>query len=124
MATETGHILVAEDDPDIAGVLREALAGEGHRVTVGAGGGAVAAARADPPDVVLLDLWMPGMDGAEVCRRLKADPRTRGAPVVFVTATPAALLRERLGDYAHEGLIRKPFDIGEVLDTVARLLDA
>ena len=84
----------------------------------------MAAARADPPDVVLLDLWMPGLDGAEVCRRLKADPRTRGAPVVFVTATPAALRRADLGACPYDAVLRKPFDIAEVLATVARLLDA
>jgi CheY-like chemotaxis protein len=119
-----GHILVVEDDPAIREVLAELLAGEGHRVTTSVDGDAVAAARADPPDLVLLDLWMPGMDGAEVCRRLQADPRTRGAPVVFVTATPAALAREHLAGCEYAAVIHKPFEVAEILGTVDRLLAA
>ncbi|HET8630127.1 MAG TPA: response regulator [Thermomicrobiales bacterium] len=119
-----GHILVVEDDGTIADVLAELLTGEGYRVTVGVDGAAVDAARADPPDVVLLDLWMPGMDGAEVCRRLKADPRTRRAPIVFVTATPAGVVGRHLAGCEYAAVIHKPFDIAALLDTVARLLAA
>ena len=116
-------VLVVEDDPHIAGVLTDLLEDEGYRVRLGVDGQALAAALADPPRLVLLDVMMPGMDGIEVCRRLKGDPRTRDVPVVFVTAMPTDVLSTRLGDTPYEGVIRKPFTLLDVLDTVQRHLD-
>ncbi len=118
-----GAVLVVEDDPHIAGVLTDLLEDEGYRVRLGVDGQALAAALADPPRLVLLDVMMPGMDGIEVCRRLKGDPRTRDVPVVFVTAMPTDVLSTRLGDTPYEGVIRKPFTLLDVLDTVQRHLD-
>ncbi len=118
-----GAVLVVEDDPHIAGVLTDLLEDEGYRVRLGVDGQALAAALTDPPRLVLLDVMMPGMDGIEVCRRLKGDPRTRDVPVVFVTAMPTDVLSTRLGDTPYEGVIRKPFTLLDVLDTVQRHLD-
>jgi CheY-like chemotaxis protein len=72
--------------------------------------------------VILLDVQMPGMDGPQVCRRLKAEPRTAHVPVVFVTALAPALLGARLGDCPHEGVLHKPFDLEELLAAVRRHL--
>lgn len=120
-AAPAGAILVVEDDQQIAAILTDLLEGEGYRVATAVDGQALALAQADPPALVLLDVMMPGMDGAEVCRRLKADPRTRDVPVVFVTALPPDVLLARLGGCAYEGLIRKPFGLDEVLATVRRM---
>jgi CheY-like chemotaxis protein len=114
---------VVEDAPAIAALLAALLAGAGHRVTVSAGGDAVAVARADPPVLVLLDLLLPGSDGTEVCRRLRGAPRTWGAAIV-VTATPPDLLPARLAGCQYEALIRKPFTVRDILGAVARLLAA
>ncbi len=111
-----------EDDPQIAGVLADVLDGEGYRVAVGVDGQGLAAAQADPPDLILLDLMMPGMDGAELCRRLHADPRPRAIPVVFVTAVAPALTAQRLAGCRYAGVIRKPFTLDEVLATMERHL--
>lgn len=119
-----GHILVVEDNPAIVTILTEMLAGEGYQVAASIGGRAVEAARDNPPDLVLLDVLMPEMDGPEVCRRLKADPRTRDVPVVFLTALPPVVLPQRLAGCQYEALIRKPFEVTEVLGTVERLLHA
>jgi CheY-like chemotaxis protein len=116
-------VLVVEDDPHIAGVLNDLLEDEGYRVRTGVDGQALRAALADPPRLVLLDVMMPGMDGIEVCRRLKSDPRTRGVPVVFVTAMPTDILAARLGNIPYEGVIRKPFTLIEVLNAVQRHLE-
>lgn len=80
-------ILVVEDEPDIAEVIQYNLAREGYRVDV-VGDGEVALERVvrDAPDLVLLDLMLPGLDGVELCRRLKEDPVTRAVPVIMVTA--------------------------------------
>ena len=113
------RVLVVDDDPDIADVLVAALADAGYAVATGIDGEALEIAFSEPPDLVLLDFQMPVMDGVEVCRRLRQDPRTHDIPVVFFTATPESLVRRRLGDCRYDGLITKPCDLGELLDTVA-----
>jgi two-component system phosphate regulon response regulator PhoB len=87
MATKRETILVVEDEEDILEVIQYNLTREGYR-TSGVQGGdeALAAVRAKNPDLVLLDLMLPGADGLEVCRRMKEDPVTRSIPIVIVTA--------------------------------------
>jgi CheY-like chemotaxis protein len=119
---QTGRILVVEDDLHIAEVLTDLLEDEGYQVATGVNGKALAAALNDPPGLILLDVMMPGMDGIEFCRLLKANVRTKDVPVVFVTAMPADLLTAQLTGATYEGIIRKPFTIDEVLDTVQRHL--
>ncbi len=80
------RILVADDTDSIRALFRKLLATDGHEVIdVGDGEAALAAVRDFHPDVVLLDVTMPQLDGLEVCRRLKSDPATRLTPVVLVT---------------------------------------
>jgi len=80
-------ILVVDDEDDILELVRYNLDREGFRVeTVGTGELALKAVRSVLPDVILLDLMLPGIDGLEVCRELKRDPRTRGIPVIMLTA--------------------------------------
>lgn len=113
------HLLIVDDLPANLGVLLGVLDGAGYEVRV-ATSGAGALARMDhvQPDLILLDVNMPGLDGYETCRRLKADPRWRGAPVIFLTAQddPADTLRgfeAGAVDY-----ITKPLHAGEVLARV------
>lgn len=85
MAKES--ILVVEDEDDIRELLRYNLAKEGYQVTGSASGEeALKAVRVATPDLVLLDLMLPGMDGLEVCRSLKQTPLTRNLPIVMLTA--------------------------------------
>lgn len=80
-------ILVVEDEDDIRELLRYNLAKEGYQVTGSASGEeALKAVRISLPDLVLLDLMLPGLDGLEVCRSLKQDPQTRNLPIVMLTA--------------------------------------
>lgn len=120
-------VLIVEDDPQIAGVLADFLGGEGYPVVVQRDERAVEVAIADPPALVLLDVMLPGRDGLEVFRRLKADPRTRGVPVVFITALSTETLRTMLDTnlhgYPYEGIIHKPFDLDTVLATVRQHLN-
>jgi two-component system, OmpR family, alkaline phosphatase synthesis response regulator PhoP len=81
------HILVVEDEEDILELLRYNLAKEGYRVTGALSGEeGRSAARTNPPDLILLDLMLPGLDGLSVCRELKMDARTRGIPIIMLTA--------------------------------------
>jgi two-component system phosphate regulon response regulator PhoB len=80
-------ILVVEDEADIRELVGYNLTKAGYQVTsVATGEEALASAGADPPDLVLLDLMLPGMDGLAVCRRLKKDPQTESIPIVMLTA--------------------------------------
>jgi two-component system alkaline phosphatase synthesis response regulator PhoP len=81
------HILVVEDEEDILELLRYNLAKEGFRVTgVVSGEEALRTARSQPPNLIVLDLMLPGMDGLTVCRELKQDAKTRETPVIMLTA--------------------------------------
>ncbi len=86
-APARARILVVEDEEDILELIRYNLSREGYRVTAAASGEeALRAVIRDRPDLVVLDLMLPGIDGIEVCRRLKAEAATRYIPVVMVTA--------------------------------------
>ena len=85
--TRTYHILVVDDEDDLLELVRYNLAKEGFEVVcVSSGEEALKAARKDPPDLIVLDLMLPAVDGLEVCRRLKADASTRDVPIVMLTA--------------------------------------
>ena len=76
----------------------------------------------DPPDLILLDIMMPRMSGFEVCRRLKTDPRTRGIPVVMVTALDEMGDHERAMDSGTDEFLTKPVNRAELVDRVTSLL--
>ena len=81
------HVLVVDDERDILELVQYNLEKEGYRVTaVATGEDALAAARTKLPDIIVLDLMLPGVDGLEVCRRLQNDAATRGIPIVMLTA--------------------------------------
>jgi two-component system alkaline phosphatase synthesis response regulator PhoP len=81
------RVLVVDDERDILELVRYNLDKEGFQVTgVETGEDALASARTRLPDIVILDLMLPGVDGLEVCRRLKADPKTHAIPIVMLTA--------------------------------------
>ena len=80
-------ILIVEDETDLLEVMQFNLSREGYRIlTSTAGDDGLQLARKRAPDLVILDLMLPGMDGIEVCRRLRADPITQSIPVIIVTA--------------------------------------
>jgi len=108
-------ILIVDDTPAnlqlLAGMLRE----RGYKVRPAPGGEtALRAAAASPPDLVLLDITMPGMDGYEVCRRLKADPRLRDIPVLFISALTETDDKVRAFQAGGVDYVGKPFQLEEV----------
>ncbi|MCE9632047.1 MAG: response regulator [Planctomycetia bacterium] len=81
------RVLVVDDEEDLLELVRYNLTKEGYAVEcVGSGEEALKAVRRQPPDLIVLDLMLPAVDGLEVCRRLKADPKTRDVPIVMLTA--------------------------------------
>lgn len=122
-ARQLKTVLVVDDDPWISGMLRTLLAGEGYEVTEASNGkqGVQLAAR-DQPDVVLLDLVMPGESGLDVLHRLKASAATRDIPVIVVSGHTKAL-QGNVAARAH-GLIQKPFDLVDLLDKLQRATDS
>lgn len=116
-------LLVVDDEPANVEVLRDLLEALDYR-TLGAESGtaALAAVRERRPDLVLLDVMMPGMNGFEVCRALKADPETAGIPVVFVTALSAADDRVRGIDAGGDDFLTKPFSRPVLVARIRALL--
>jgi DNA-binding response OmpR family regulator len=114
------RVLIAEDEAAIADSVAYALRGEGFDVdTVSDGESALAAARADGYDVLLLDLMLPGMSGMEVCRRLRAES---AIPILMLTARTAEVDRVVGLDAGADDYVVKPFSMPELLSRVRALL--
>jgi len=112
-------VLAVDDTPANLGLLSNVLAGR-YRVQVCTSGTkALEIAARQPPDLVILDVMMPGMDGYEVCRRLKEDPRTHDVPVLFLTALNAPEDETRCLQAGGADFIQKPFNPATLLARVA-----
>jgi CheY-like chemotaxis protein len=115
-------VLVADDDPVILRLIQVNLVLEGLQVeTVTRGEDALTRAREGGPDVILLDVMMPGMTGWEVARRLKEDGDTSHIPVVFLSARTQEEDRRRGQELGVAAYVSKPFDPLELVDTVRRV---
>lgn len=114
------HVLLVDDAADVRQLLQLLLELDGFTVTAAADGPAgLAAVAAERPDVVLLDVQLPGLDGPEVLRTLRTSSSTADLPVVFLTGAPPEQCDSLLALGA-TGVLRKPFDA----DTVAGQLSA
>ena len=117
------RITLVEDDPDIAEVLRYNLVKEGFQVDVfGRGDSALAGIRTLPPDLVLLDLMLPGLDGLELCRLLKREARTAAIPLVMLTAKGDETDRVVGLELGADDYIPKPFSTREVVLRIKAIL--
>ena len=118
--------LVIDDEEDVRYVAQLSLGRVGGMTVLEASSGeeGVARARAEHPDFVLLDMMMPGMDGAATFRALRADVDTAGIPVVFLTAKAMASEVQRLKDLGARGVILKPFDPMTLADEIRAILRA
>lgn len=118
-----GHVLVVDDTPANVRLLTGILKVEGYEIeTASDGVAALAAIAARVPDVVLLDAMMPGMDGFEVCRRIKSEPTTAFLPVVMVTALTETEDRVRALEAGADDFLAKPVDDIEVVARVESLV--
>ncbi len=118
------RILVVDDEPDIVRVIVKILEARGHQVASAKDGvEALEAVAAAPPDVVILDVNLPRLDGYEVCRRIKADPRSAHVPVVMMTAAYVSVDDAREGARAGaDEYVIKPFLREVLIHNVERLI--
>jgi len=110
-ATERASILIVDDAPANIQVLANALKGDYRIRVANSGARAIEVARATQPDLILLDVMMPELDGYEVCRRLKDDPSTSHIPVIFVTARNETQDEMRGLDLGAVDYITKPIEL-------------
>jgi adenylate cyclase len=121
-AQATFRVLVVEDDPDMAALLSRTIAKEGMSPdTVSDGAAAIASIRTAPPDLVLLDVMLPGTSGFEICQRLKSDPATALIPVVLVSALEDHASRVRGIEAGADDFLSKPVRREELVARVKTL---
>jgi len=112
-------IVVADDDPDILRIVSMSLEAVGYQVFKATNGQeAVDAARANHPDLILMDMMMPILSGYEAVHELKSDDATREIPIVGLSAKAMATDMERATDAGIDGYITKPFRIAQVLSVI------
>ena len=124
MAGETKRVVCIEDEPEMIDLVRLILGRKGYDV-IGANGGieGLDAVRREHPDIILLDVMMPDMDGWEVYQQIKADPALKQIPVVVVTAKAQSIDKvlglhiAKVDDY-----ITKPFGPQELLESIEKIL--
>jgi diguanylate cyclase (GGDEF)-like protein len=111
-----GNILIVDDKPDNLRILSSLLSGKGYKVrAVLNGASALRAAQSTPPDIILLDVLMPEMDGYQVCQRLKQDESTGDIPVIFLSALDESMDKVKAFEAGGLDYITKPFQGEEVL---------
>ncbi len=116
-------VLCADDDPFILQILGDALRFKGYRTLLAENGAsALAAVQQERPDLILLDVLMPDIDGFEVCRKLKQNPTTREMPVILLTGVSDAALSQRAFEAGAELALRKPTETAVILRTVEAAL--
>ena len=117
------RILVVEDEQDIGELIAHSLTRAGHTVdTIGSGAAALAAARSAAPDLVILDLMLPGMDGLLVCQALRSEPSTAAVPIIMLTARGEESDRIAGLELGADDYVTKPFSPRELTARVAALL--
>jgi DNA-binding response OmpR family regulator len=116
-------VLIAEDDEDVRDLVALRLSAAGYRtVTVDNGNAALSAANLERPDLVVLDIDMPGLDGLTVCQQLQGMARTSRIPVLILSARGRDLDASQGRAMGADDYMAKPFDSADLLDRVSRLL--
>jgi DNA-binding response OmpR family regulator len=117
-------LLVVDDEPEINKLVARIFEKRGYRVTSALDGAeALAAVKRQRPDLIMLDLNLPKIDGWEVCRQLKSDPATRAIPIIMLTAAHANVDDAQIGlGLGADEYVAKPFVKAVLLHNVERLL--
>jgi len=119
----TKRILVVEDQEDLRGVLRTLLTGSGYEMLEAADGEAgVVKAKSERPDLVLMDIQMPVLDGYEATRRIKADPDLKTIPIIAVSSFAMKGDEEKARAAGCDHYVTKPYSPMQLLRTIRSLL--
>ena len=117
------RVLVIDDDPDVLATTKVMLGADGYDVLTADGGEeGVAKALADSPDLILLDVLMPRMNGMEVFKKLREEPKTTGIPVIFLTAVGEETFVKSALMLGADQYITKPYDPEDLLVEVRKTL--
>jgi DNA-binding response OmpR family regulator len=118
------YVLIAEDDPDLADVLAEAIAERTCLATHVVANGALVpdAIAASRPDLLILDVSLPGLSGIDVFDLVRNDPHYLGVPVLFLTGSPERAA-SALSATGHQRIMAKPFDLDELIKLVDQMVD-
>jgi DNA-binding response OmpR family regulator len=120
----SASILVVDDEPNIVLSLEFLLKQAGFRVrTVSNGEAALAAIAQEPPDLVLLDVMIPGRDGYAVCQEIRSNPAWRDMRIIMLTAKGGDIQREKGLSLGADEYVTKPFSTRELVERVRRMLD-
>ncbi|SEM94563.1 two-component system, OmpR family, alkaline phosphatase synthesis response regulator PhoP/two-component system, OmpR family, response regulator VicR [bacterium A37T11] len=113
------HVLVADDDRAIVDAISLYLEFEGYDVSTTYDGNSLLNLVSPFPDVIILDIWMSGVDGLQICRQLKQDPKRKQIPILIMSASRD--LKPSAEAAGADGSISKPFDMQELIDHIVRL---
>jgi two-component system alkaline phosphatase synthesis response regulator PhoP len=118
-----GKVLVVDDEEYIQHILNFSFGAEGFEVVTAADGeAAVTMARSEKPDIIVLDIMMPKMDGYEACKQIKADPETQNIPVILLTAKGREIDRKLGAQAGADDYVVKPFSPGRLIERVEGLI--
>jgi CheY-like chemotaxis protein len=113
-------ILVADDDPSILEAIELMLELENYEVETTVDGEVIYKMEKDYPDLLLLDIWMSGQDGREICKYLKKDPHTKNIPIILISASKD--IKKSAEESGADDFLAKPFEMDELLGKVDKLL--
>ena len=117
-------VLIVEDDPEINELIGAYVELAGYPCRrVARGSDALSTAHDSPPSLVVLDVMLPDLDGFEICRRLRADPRTHSVPIVMLTALDQDDMRRRASQCGATEYMTKPFDPDRLLHTIQQRMN-
>lgn len=113
-------VFVADDDRDILDILQMMLSSRGYKVYATTNAMDIFSEQAELPDIILLDIWMSGLDGRDVFVKLKETERTKNIPVIFISAN--SRLAEIAAEHNADGFIAKPFEMSQLFEKVHEVL--
>jgi CheY-like chemotaxis protein len=112
-------IMIADDDPGIVDAIEMLLEFEGYEVTSTVDGSTVLDMKENLPDLLLLDIWMSGEDGRDICKKLKQEPLTKNIPVIMVSASRD--IKESAMEAGADDFLAKPFEMNDLLKKIEDL---
>lgn len=118
MSENKKSVLIADDDEDILDMMEMVLETEGYSVNTIIRAEEVLAIKEDLPDLILLDIWMSGVDGRDICRYLKSQPLTKHIPIILISANRD--IEEIAITACADDFVCKPFDMDELLEKAAK----
>ena len=121
MSLKQKKIMIADDDPGIVDAIEMLLEFEGYDVSSTVDGSTVLDMKHELPDLLLLDIWMSGEDGRDICKKLKQEPLTKNIPVIMISASRD--IKESAMDAGADDFLAKPFEMNDLLKKIEDLIN-